>query len=64
MPNKPPQKAAQAQSQKSKVRPLVVQAIAKQMSKLLAQRQLLTAPNEVAALTLGDPEKARNERGK
>lgn len=38
------------------VRPLIVQAIAKQMQKQLMQRNLLTSPSESAALQPGTPQ--------
>jgi hypothetical protein len=38
------------------VRPLIVQMVAKQMQKLLMQRNLLTSPTESAALEPGTPQ--------
>ena len=46
------------------MRPLAVQLIAKQMQKLLAQRQLLTAPDETDALTPGTSEAKKAGSGK
>ena len=47
---------AKPAAQPAAVRPLIVQAIAKSMQKLLAQRQFLSSPNESDALQPGTQE--------
>lgn len=59
-----PAKSDSAKSQQGRVRPLAVQLIAKQMQKLIAQRQLLTSRDESDALTPGTGQAKKAASGK
>lgn len=60
MATPPPKKQAAAASKQGMVRPLTVQKIAKQMGKLMMQRDLLTSPQEAAQLTQYAPPAPNN----